>query len=175
MTAAKWAIGAVTAVAGAMGALWLWNYAAVGAPVGDALAGDVRNPSGAMVAHFAGYMDPSTLSLDLKADAAAVSCADISRMLFTSARAVGDRKFDRVLLARNGRPKFLLEGPYFSRIGLEYETGQNPVYLMRTLPENVFTLDSAPAYSTWTGGMIGVLGKQMDDLNHFCRDWTAED
>lgn len=169
----RWFGGGAGALALLAGSLWLWNYEAVAGPVGDLLALDPRNPPGTMSAHFMGYVDPNSLDLDLKDSSSAISCADLMRMLFVAAEAMRTRPFDRVLLARNGEGKFWLSGGYFGELGVQYLAGQNPVYLMRTLPQNVQTKDGGPAYPTWTGGVIGVLGKQMDDLNSFCRSWAS--
>ena len=72
------------------------------------------------------------------------------------------------------RTKFLLDGESFRVLGAEYDT-QNPVYTMRTFPSKLNRADGAKAFSTWTGGMIGVLGKQMDDFNAFHKEWYLAD
>jgi hypothetical protein len=46
---------------------------------------------------------------------------------------------------------------------------------MRTLPENIHQLDGSAAYGTWTGGLLGVWGKQMEDLGKFSEDWYLRD
>lgn len=68
----------------------------------------------------------------------------------------------------------MLKGDYFQTIGLEYGV-QNPVYTLRTLPENVYTLEGKQAFGSWTGGWLGVVGKQMEDLNEFHRLWFMSD
>ena len=52
---------------------------------------------------------------------------------------------------------------------------QNPVYTLRSLPQNVYNLDGTQAFSTWTGGLIGVVGKQMEDLSEFHKQWYIND
>src|SRR3546814_11223048 len=68
----------------------------------------------------------------------------------------------------------MLDGAYFRTLGREYGS-QNPVYTLRTLPENVMTTDGRSAFSEWSGGMIGVLAGQMGDLNEFHRRWFVDD
>lgn len=51
----------------------------------------------------------------------------------------------------------------------------NPVYTIRTLPEKLRRPDGSRAFSVWTGGMIGVLGAQMDDVNNFAGQWYLDD
>ena len=49
------------------------------------------------------------------------------------------------------------------------------MYLLRTFPENTFSTNGTKAFPTWTGGVLGVMGKQMDDLNELAQDWFIED
>jgi len=49
------------------------------------------------------------------------------------------------------------------------------VYTIRTFPQNVRKLDGTPAYETWSGGMLGVLSRQREDVNQFARDWFIAD
>ena len=72
------------------------------------------------------------------------------------------------------KEKFFLKGGYFNKIGTEY-IFQNSFYTLRKLPENVCLLDGSPAFSTWSGGLLGVVGKQMDDLNEFHERWYISD
>lgn len=77
-------------------------------------------------------------------------------------------------MASSGKHKFYIDGEHFKKIGEEHEY-QNPVYTLRTLPENIYTLDGKQAYPNWTGGVLGVMGKQMEDLNEFGKKWVLED
>jgi len=85
-----------------------------------------------------------------------------------------DKHFDEVHLCYQGRHKFTIHGSYFSRIGREY-TSQNPVYTMRTFPENLLTEDGRRAYPEWEGGIFGVLERQMQDFNDFHDKWYLDD
>jgi hypothetical protein len=147
------------------------------------------SPKGAMVAVLAS--DPRNAGLEMSAyweslfssDAIIVSIdglsnpkapADILRVLYQFASRISDEdRFKVVKLAKGGKVRFLLDGDYFRQVGREYSAGQNPVYLMRTLPQNVHELNGQAAFSTWSGGMIGVVGRQMDDLNAFINRWLA--
>jgi hypothetical protein len=81
--------------------------------------------------------------------------------------------FEKVVLARAGTPVFLVKGAEFSTIGAEFGAGQNPVYLIRTLPEKLFRPSGEAAFGRWQGGLLGVLGKQMEDANEAARQWAA--
>ena len=151
----------------------LGNYVFVHRDMRAAIDSDPRNEG--LV--FYGYHDklivPSTIVIDLRDVSSTNSPADISRLLLQFAEKKKDNEYDRVFLSFRGERRFILTGEYFKTLGLEYGT-QNPVYTMRTLPENVFNVDGTPAFGTWTGGLLGVLGKQMEDFNEFHRRWYIE-
>lgn len=113
---------------------------------------------------------PSVLVIDLRRVDADAATVDVLRALFQSAQSHKVSRFDQVLLAHRGMPKFALDGAYYTQLGQEFGE-QNPVYTIRTLPQNVRKLDGTPAYETWSGGMPGILNRQMEDVNQFPRDW----
>ena len=69
--------------------------------------------------------------------------------------------------------KFVLEGDYFQTLGKEYGT-QNPVYTMRTFPEKLYSPDGQRAFGRWSGGLLGIVGKQMEDFTEFHKQWYVE-
>ena len=121
-----------------------------------------------------GYHDKlvtlGTIRIDLRDVASTNSPADVFRLLLQFSAKQKDKNYDRVILAFRGESRFILKGDYFKSLGMEYGT-QNPVYTMRTLSENVYNIDGTPAFDTWTGGLIGVLGKQMEDFTEFHKRW----
>ena len=151
-----------------------WNYASVQRPVSERLAKDPRNETISLWAYHQYGVSPGTLVIDLRKLSGESSQIDVMRALLQSAEAHKDSKFDRVVLAYHGSSKFFLEGEYFQTLGKEYET-QNPAYTLRTFPENVKKMDGTAAYGTWTGGMLGVLGRQMEDLSEFSKVWYLDD
>jgi hypothetical protein len=68
-----------------------------------------------------------------------------------------------------------MSGSVFASLGSEFSAGQNPVFLIRTLPEKLRTPDGHPAFETWTGGLLGVLGAQLEDHAEFHRRWYLND
>lgn len=123
------------------------------------------------------WLDP--LNLDPSRESARVTreIADRLAKLARSLEQAGhdaerkkDQSFERVVLSYKGSSKFQLEGSYFHTLGSDYEF-QNPAYTLRTLPENVYELDGSPTFGSWTGGLIGVVGKQMEDLNQLHARW----
>ena len=151
-----------------------WNYVSVGYPVASHLAEDPRNNKVSLWTYHQYGLIPSVLVVDLRRVEDQAAAADVLRVLFQSAEGLKDAKFERVVLAYKGSAKLMMEGAYFRQIGQEFEF-QNPIYLMRTLPENIYKLDGSPAYGTWTGGLLGVVGKQMEDLGEFSKDWYLRD
>lgn len=151
------------------------NYMLVGQPVAAAIDSDGRNSGYVLKAHYSHYTDPTTLVLDLQSISSAAP-ADLFRGVFQSAEALqsSGRRFDRVILARAGKPVFIMKGDDFASIGSEYAAGQNPVYLMRTFPEKLYKPSGESAFSTWDGGWLGVLTEQMKDLTEAGRQWAGE-
>jgi hypothetical protein len=49
------------------------------------------------------------------------------------------------------------------------------MYTLRTLPENLNRPDGEQAFGTWTGGMLGVLGHQMEDFAEWHSAWYIRD
>ena len=79
-----------------------------------------------------------------------------------------------VKLSHAGNEKFRITGEYFKKLGLEFGE-QNPVYTIRTMPQNLYKPDGTAAFGTWTGGVLGVLNNQMEDFNEFHRQWYVSD
>ena len=141
-------------------------------PVEITLAKDDRNSTVTLLARFGYCLDPTTLTLDLwNIDDA--STADLTRVLFQiAASRTGWPQVRHVTFSRRGRPVFILPGEDFSEIGRLFKAGENPVYLMRTLPERLYLPSGERAFGSWEGGVLGVLTKQMGDLNDFGQAWA---
>ena len=170
--------GTAFSVAGAVGALLVFifsmNYFFVQRSVSNVLTSDPRNFGISVSARYNYWVDPFDIVFDLTDVSGSSSEADVTRVLFQFADKMKDRNFNRVYLSFKGHSKFFLEGEYFRELGSEVD-GENPVYLIRTLPENVKTLTGESAFGAWTGGLIGVVGNQMNDFNQFHRDWYLND
>ena len=152
----------------------LWNYFSLYRPVTQSLSSDPRNEGVDVYVHYRWYINPNALVFDLRSFSQNNSSVDVTRNLLQTANALEKKSFDQVFLAYKGKPKFMLEGKYFKNVGEEYEF-QNPVYTLRTLPENVLELDGTPAFGSWTGGWLGIMSKQMEDLGKFHKRWFLSD
>jgi hypothetical protein len=140
----------------------------------DLIAADSRDSGLSIAVHYEDYILPNSLIFDIRDVPLDKSPMDVTRVLLQYAAAVKDKSFDSISLQYCGTPKFRLKGDYFHTLGIEYGT-QNPVYTLRTLPENVLTPAGLPAFETWTGGVIGVMAKQMEDLSEFHKQWFISD
>lgn len=150
----------------ALAALVIWN-ATVALPVGRALSGE---DSHSALVYRRWLISPSELVFDVWSVSDTGSMADMDRLLFKAAEALEGREFDSVVLAYRGAGPFRLEGRHFGQIG-ESWPDENPIYLVRTLPEHVSEMDGTPAFGAWTGGWLGVLNKQMEDHNELHQRW----
>ena len=152
----------------------LLNYVSLSMPANSALNEDARNAGVHTWIHYEYFINPSTLVIDLRDVDSDKSTADVFRALFQIAEEFEGRDFSKVYLSSKGTKKFYIQGAYFEELGSSYSY-QNPIYLLRTFPENTFLLDGTKAYSTRTGGALGVMNKQMEDLNELAQDWFMED
>ena len=151
------------------------NFYFVEMPLRSAINADTRN-EGIEIHGYAQYLvNPNHLVVDLWSVPPNSSMADVGRSLFQIAESLKTTEFGTVTLAYRGTAKFQLDGAYFKSLGEEVAAGQNPVFLIRTLPQNLKTPDGRNAYSEWTGGLIGVVGQQMEDFNDFHKQWYLND
>ena len=160
---------------------WLWLFAMVAAvlaynlsvwaPVASRLGDDDRNDVTSIHVYRTWLVHPRDVTVDLvAADGAAP--VDLTRGLFQTAEALEGRRFGKVTLARQGKPVFVMDGADFDAMGRDYAQGENPIYLMRTLPEKLKRPDGQSAFGSWSGGWLGVLSRQMGDVNDFGRAWA---
>ena len=166
----KLAAGAIAVVL----SIGMWNYISVHRPATQSLSDDPRNQGLSVHVTYRWYVNPRVIVFDLRSVSPTNSAADVTRTLLQAASGLKTKEFESVVLAHRGTPKFMLNGSFFRKLGAEYGS-QNPVYTLRTLPENVYTLDGRKAFSTWTGGLLGVTGRQMEDLAEFHKQWFVSD
>ena len=148
-----------------------WNRHSVNGPVEAALVGETDAVTSVYKRSWFGGND---IVFDIESTTGEMSMASMTRMLLKSAEALKETEFNRVYLAHKGREKFYLEGSYFKRLGEEREW-QNPIYTIRTMPENVHNLDGSQAFQSWSGGWLGVMGQQLNDNNELHRKWWVDD
>lgn len=164
----------VIAFAILIGGIYLFNYLTLTQPVLKKIYSDNRNSGIEIDLHHKNYIIPNVLVFNLKNVSNDKAIADVFRVLLQTTSALKEKDFETIQLAFKGTPKFKLKGSYFKELGKEYET-QNPVYNMRTFPGNLMHMKGQAAYSQWTGGLLVVLNKQMEDFNDFNKKWYLDD
>jgi len=155
---------------GLLAALVAWN-ATVFVPVYQAQA---EESDASMIAYRRWLISPSHLVIDVRSVEGTQSMAGMDRMLFKAAEALQNHSYDDVALAYRGKTRLLMDGAYFQEIGATRQT-QNPIYTMRTMQEHLSNPDGTPAFGEWSGGWLGVLGRQLEDHNEFHRRWWANE
>ena len=153
-----------------VGVLTAYNHIDLQRPLDVQVEADARNSGVSVWCHYRNFIPGEHLVFDLRDVGSDKSPADVFRVVLSYAHAMKDHSFARVWLQHRGADRFFLDGDYFQKLGLEFDI-QNPVYTIRTFPEHLHHPDGSQAFSQWSGGMIGVLGKQMDDFNRFHREW----
>ncbi|WP_448246889.1 hypothetical protein [Thalassotalea agariperforans] len=155
-------------------ALFSWNYFSLQKNISHALNSDSRNIGINVYLYFDWFVNPNIIVFDIRDVSSDKSPMDVSRLLLQISEKLKQEEYEKIILAYKGQSKFILKGEFFKKTGLEYGN-QNPMYTLRTLPQNVYNLDGTSAFPTWTGGLFGVLGKQMEDLNEFNKHWYIND
>jgi len=163
----------VTVVLGFWFVIFLMNYINLQNPMSLVISEDPRNKGVSVFTHYGYLLFPGELVIDLRGISPDTSAADVTRVLFNYAGVLKDKNFETVVLSYKGERKFQLRGDFFHTLGVDYGT-QNPVYMMRTFPENVYEIGGYPAFNTWSGGWLGVLEKQMEDFNDFHKRWYMD-
>lgn len=131
------------------------------------LQNDSRNAAVHMNAY---YSDSDVIVLDLQAVTGTGTRLDVFRVVLQFAEWMRAEDFRRVEFAYKGKTRFFIEGSYFTQLGNEYSY-QNAIYTIRTFPSNVYNPDGSHAYSTWTGGILGVLKEETEDFIDFHDRW----
>lgn len=137
------------------------------------LAEDPRNKGIDVVIHHRWGILPNTAVVDLVSVDGRRSIADVRRVLLQIAGNLKDDKFETVYLSWRGRSRFMMDGTYFQILGREHGY-QNPMYTIRTMPENLMRPSGDRAFNQWSGGLFGVVGKQMEDFSAFHKEWWLE-
>ncbi len=135
---------------------------------------DVRNSGIDVKTFYRDAFSKSVIVLDIQNITGSVSRIDVFRVLLSFAEEIKDEQFTSIELSFRGETRFIIQGSYFRTLGHEREI-QNPVYTIRTFPEKLKTPEGNNAYPEWSGGMLGVLNKQMEDFNDFHDKWYLED
>jgi len=134
---------------------------------------DPRNADIKMSARYRG-LGSDVLVIDLDCPRSGpVTPADLFRATWGFASRVTDTTFSEVHFDGSGKHIFTLSGAEFKKLGVRKTSGENPIFVIRTFPEKLTTPEGKTAFPTWTGGLLGVVGKQMGDFSSFAHQWCA--
>ena len=116
------------------------------------------------------YININVLNISLEYVSGEATQLDVFRGLLIIAKSFNNKNFDEVFIQYKGKDRFILAGTYFKKLVIEYGQ-QNPLYTIRTFPENVISLGRFQLYDSWTGGILAVTKKQMDAFNDLNQRW----
>lgn len=151
--------------------LYIFNYTQLKQPIQKYIDSDSRNIGITVDVHYKNYIDISNVVFDITSIEKS-SKLDVFRVLLNFAEINKQKNYKKIFLSYKGEEKFIIPGEYFKQLGVEFGS-QNPMYTIRTFPENIQNLDGKNAYDHWSGGLLGVLQKQMEDFDDFHKKWYA--
>lgn len=106
---------------------------------------------------------------DPRADARKV---DLIHLVYQFAYEAKDLSWDHLVLSARGNDVYLMQRSDVDPLADEYTTG-NPLYSIRKWPSILRNPDGVSAYPEYEGGLIGVLGAEMDDVNQALDRWAS--
>jgi hypothetical protein len=95
---------------------------------------------------------------------------DTIHLLLQFARRIDLHSIDRLIVARNGTKVFYISSQDLQPLADSYDGGGR-IWSFNHLPERVRTMSGQQRFGEWTGGWLGVLSKQTEDLNKFMSEW----
>lgn len=135
---------------------------------------DIRNDGIHLYTHYDNFINPSIININFWNIDNDKTMADMDRIIFQLAEVLVDKTFEKVIFSFRFDKKYFIKGDYFKKIGEEFSY-QNKIYLIRSFSEKLYKMDGSKAFSTWTGGLLGVMTKQMEDHNEFHKVWYLEE
>ena len=154
--------------------IFSYNYFTLQSKLDKVINEDSRNKGITIYSHYDNFINPKILIFNLWDIEGDKSMADIDRVLLQFSEVMKNENFQELIFSFRFNKKFFITGKYFKKLGEEFSY-QNPVYILRKLAENIYKLNGQKSYSTWTGGLIGVVKEQMEDHNEFHQEWYLKD
>jgi hypothetical protein len=121
--------------------------------------------------YYGSFLNRDVIVLDFLGTTGSVRRIDPIHMLLQFGEAIKANNYRMLVLAKDGRRIFMITKTDLNELSEEYTYG-NPVWSFLHLPERLLLLDGEPAFSSWTGGVLGVLEKQTEDLNSVIDKWV---
>jgi len=162
------------AIAGMLGVIAFINWWLCDRALSQVIAANPRNEGVVAHAHFDHYVAPRTLVFDLRDLQTGKTKLDVFRVLLEFAESQTGNDFESVELSFHGETKFVLKGAFFKALGENYRD-QNPIYTLRTFPQNALTPQDSQAFPTWKGASLDTLGHQLEDFNKLHQQWYQKE
>lgn len=164
------AVAVVVAMAMVPLAMYSYSQFSVGLQMDEVLAEDERNQGFDVAVHYLWFVDSSTLVFDVRSYPDGAARVDLFRILLQYASKLKDEELQEVRLCFQGEAIFVLPGEDFRTIGAEYGE-QNVVYTMRKFPQSLKEPDGTPAFSSYSGGLLGAATAEIEDFNKMSDQW----
>jgi hypothetical protein len=147
-----------------------YAYVTLKAPLAKALGSDSRNRSIDASAYYRYNIPFGSVVLNIDDIGSDTKNVDMMRVMLQFAQSQKHSNHDWLILSCRGKEKFMIRGSHFKTMGVDYGS-ENPMYTMRTLPENVYRMDGRRAYPVWEGGALGVMAEQRKNFSEFTTEW----
>lgn len=147
-----------------------YSYFTLKAPLAKVLRSDSRNRGIEASAYFQYAIPAGSIVLDIDSIRSDLRPVDMLRVVLQFAETQQQTSCEWVILASRGKERFKMRGSYFRKLGADYDF-QNPLYTMRTMPENLYRMDGRKAFPEWEGGALAVMGEQMKNFSEFIGEW----
>ena len=123
--------------------------------------------------YYTGFFAEDTVVFDLKSGGSSVARRiDPVHLLMQFADKLNLYSIKRIVLAKNGKEVFYISGSDLREPANSY-AGGGRIWAFNNLPERVRTMSGTQLYDEWTGGFLGVLKEQSEDVNEFIEKWTG--
>ena len=123
--------------------------------------------------YYTGFFAEDTVVFDLKSGgSAAARRIDPVHLLLQFSDKLNLYSIERIVLARNGKEVFYISGSDVREPANSY-AGGGRIWAFNNLPERVRTMSGTQPFDEWTGGFLGVLKEQSEDVNEFIEKWTG--
>lgn len=167
-------VASIIVIAGMLGAIAFTNWWLCDRALSQVMAANPRNDGVVAHAYFDHYVATRTLVFDLRELRPGKTKLDVFRVLQEFAESQVGNDFESVKLAFRGEPKFVLKGDFFKALG-ENHRDQNPIYTLRTFPQNTYTPEGRQAFPTWKGASLDAFGHQLEDFNNLHQQWYLKE
>jgi DNA-directed RNA polymerase subunit RPC12/RpoP len=122
--------------------------------------------------YYRGYLSTRDIVFDFQTGAAKGRRIDPVHLLMQFASRLNLAGTDNVYLARDGDERFRVASRSLDPLASSYENGGR-IWAFNNLPAAVRRIDGSQAYGEWTGGWLGVMKGQVEDLGSFLEQWLG--